>query len=402
MADPRDSKGIAFGGTRRELAGILLRDYLLLVPMIGLYRFWLTSHRRRFYWSHTRIRGDALEYTGNASQLLLGFLMTLAIFVPAYGLLFFLSTQSSETAIVGYGLIGAMAWFLAGYAAYRSRDFLLSRTLWRGIRFDQAGSAWSYALRRFLWSILVIVTAGLAYPFMAVNLWRYRYQHSWFGNQQFSFKGSWKQIAGPFYLSYLLVAIIAGLGLLVGAGMGALPGEGETFEPSGLIPWTVAAVLCGIIVLFYQSRELSRMLSAVQIGAMQISVTVRARSLIWAYLLFGLALAAVLSMLLVGGLVVLSGLAGDAFAGGTFNVEIFIDHLKSSFVTVVAVVLGYLLILSAFTLARELFIRLAFWKLVSQGTRVSGLESLNTVKARGEDKSLVGEGLADALNVGAY
>jgi hypothetical protein len=144
------------------------------------------------------------------------------------------------------------------------------------------------------------------------------------------------------------------------------------------------------------------MLSAVQIGAMQISVTVRARSLIWAYLLFGLALAAMLGMLLVGGLVVLSGLAGDAFAGGTFNVEIFIDHLKSSFVTVVAVVLGYLLVLSAFTLARELFIRLAFWKLVSQGTRVSGLESLNTVKARGEDKSLVGEGLADALNVGAY
>ena len=88
------------------MAGLLLRGFALLVPTIGLYRFWLTTWKRRFYWSHTEIGGDALEYTGNALQLLLGFLMALAVFVPLYGLFFYLSTQSSEAAIVGYGGVG--------------------------------------------------------------------------------------------------------------------------------------------------------------------------------------------------------------------------------------------------------------------------------------------------------
>ena len=68
---------VRFSGTRRELGLMLVRSYLLLIPTIGLHRFWLTTWKRRFYWSHTEIDGDCLEYTGNASQLLLGFLLAL-------------------------------------------------------------------------------------------------------------------------------------------------------------------------------------------------------------------------------------------------------------------------------------------------------------------------------------
>ena len=188
---------VVFTGARAELAGMLLRGYVLLIPTIGLYRFWLATWKRRFYWANTEIDGDPLEYTGSAIQLLLGFLMALAVFVPLYGLFFFLSTQSSEAAIAGYSGVAVLLWFLMGYAIYRARDFRLSRTLWRGIRCDQGGSAWGYALRRFFWSLLVLVTAGLAYPFMAANLWSYRYRHSWYGDRQFSFAGSWKQLARP-------------------------------------------------------------------------------------------------------------------------------------------------------------------------------------------------------------
>lgn len=175
---------VKFTGTRREMGGLLLRGYGLLLPTIGLYRFWLTTWKRRFYWAHTEIDGDALEYTGNASQLLLGFLMAVSVFVPLYGLFFYLSTLSQEAALLGYGGVAVLVWFLMGYATYRARDFRLSRTLWRGIRFDQAGSAWNYAFRRFFWSLLVVATAGLAYPFMAATLWGYRYRNSWFGDRQ--------------------------------------------------------------------------------------------------------------------------------------------------------------------------------------------------------------------------
>ena len=392
---------VRFTGTRGELGGMLLRGYVLLIPTIGLYRFWLTTWKRRFYWANTEIDGDPLEYTGNAVQLLLGFLMALAIFVPVYGLLFYLSTQSSEAAVIGYGGLGVALWFMMGYAIYRARDFRLSRTLWRGIRCDQGGSAWNYAFRRFFWSLLVLVTAGLAYPFMAANLWRYRYRHSWYGDQQFGFTGSWKQLARPFYLTYLAIAVTAAAGLGMGSAMGGLPVSGvPTVE--GVVVMLLAAALIGPLLLYYQSRELSRMFSSVRLGQAALTVQVRARSLLGQYVLFGLALAGSYVVLAIGGLIVLGAVAGGAFAGGEFNPEIFMQSLQGSFTVLLAIIFGYLLLLAAFSLMAELFLGLGFWKLVAQGASITGLDSLRDVRARGEDTRLGGEGLADALNVGAY
>ena len=392
---------VRFSGTRRGMAILLLRGYLLLVPTIGLYRFWLTTWKRRFYWSHTEIGGDALEYTGNALQLLLGFLMALAVFVPLYGLFFYLSTQSSEAAIVGYGGVAVLVWFLMGYAIYRARDFRLSRTLWRGIRFDQAGSAWRYAFRRFFWSLLVVVTGGLTYPFMTASLWRYRYNNSWFGDRSFGFTGSWKLVAKAYYVSWLVAVIIGGVGLGFAAAWGAFADGGQA-NPAGYIPLVIAAPLIGLVVLNYQSREISRMFSAVTLGEATLQMQVKARSLIGQYLLFGLALALTYLVLAVGGFVVLRSVAGAAFANGGFDPAVLVQGMQSSFATLLAILAGYLLILAAFSLMSELFLGLGYWKLLARGARISGLDSLSDVRARGEDTALGGEGLADALNVGAY
>lgn len=393
---------VVFTGTRRELGGMLLRGYVLLIPTIGLYRFWLTTRKRRFYWSNTEIGGDALEYTGNAIQLLLGFLMALAIFVPMYGLFFYLSTQSSEAAIIGYSGVAVLVWFLMGYAIYRARDFRLSRTLWRGIRCDQGGSAWGYAFRRFGWSLLVLLTAGLAYPFMAANLWSYRYRHSWYGDRQFGFVGRARQLMRPYYLSYVAAAVLGAGGLGAGAAMGGLPSGGgvPTFEGGAVIICTAA--LIGLIVLYYQSRETSSMFSSVRLGQAALTVTVRARNLVGQHLLFGLALAGSYVALAIGGLIVLGAVASGAFAGGGFDPEIFMQNLQGSLVVLLAIILGYLLLLGAFSLMVELFLGLGFWKLVANGASITGLDSLHSVRARGEDTALAGEGLADALNVGAY
>lgn len=392
---------VVFTGSRRELVGLLLRAYLLLIPTIGLYRFWLTTWTRRFYWSNTVIDGDALEYTGQASQLLVGFLMALAVFLPLYGVFFYLSTQSTEAAVIGYSLVGVGVWFLIGYAVYRARDFRLSRTLWRGIRCDQTGNAWAYALRRFGWSLLMVATAGLAYPFMAVSLWRYRYAHSWFGTRRFGFTGSWRLLAAQYYITYVIAVIIGAIGLGIGAAMGAFPATGLA-NPLGYIAPAIAALLIGMLMLRYQARELSRMFSCVRLGSAALTVTVRARSLLHQYLRYGLALIVAATVLAIGGFVVLSAAAPEAFANGNFDLQLFLAHMQGSFDTLLAIVLGYLLILGGLNLTRELFLSLGFWKLVANGARITDIDSLDTVGARPEDKALGGEGLADALNVGAY
>ena len=38
---------VEFTGTRSELFGILTRGYLLMVPTAGIYRFWVTTWKRR-------------------------------------------------------------------------------------------------------------------------------------------------------------------------------------------------------------------------------------------------------------------------------------------------------------------------------------------------------------------
>src|SRR5689334_299143 len=90
---------VQFTGTRGELFGILFRGFVLMLPTIGIYRFWMVTWKRRFYWHNTVIDGDPLEYTGNAMQLLIGFLFALAFFLPIYLGFFYLSTQSPQVAV---------------------------------------------------------------------------------------------------------------------------------------------------------------------------------------------------------------------------------------------------------------------------------------------------------------
>lgn len=392
---------VVFTGTRREMAGILLRGYVLMLPTIGLYRFWVTSWKRRFYWSNTEIDGDPLDYTGHALQLLIGFMLALIVFVPIYALFFYLSTQSGEVAVSGYAVVAVVLWFLTGYAGYRARDFRLSRTLWRGIRFDQAGSAFGYAFRRFGWTILMLLTLGIVYPWMSSNLWRYRWNNTWYGDRQFSFTGRARTLLGPYYLAYVIVVVVGSIGAATSASMGAFTAGGPS-NPLSVVPGLIAALICGAFILIYQSREMTRFWSQVHLGSANLAVTIRARSLIGQYLLFGLALLVAYIVLAIGGIIVLFTLASDAFAGEQFDMALFMSHLQGSAGVLIAVVVGYLLILAAFSFMHELFIGLGFWKLVASHAIISDIASLRTVRARGEDKTLAGEGLADALNVGAY
>lgn len=401
VAPGRLSGNVQFSGRRGELFGRLLRGYLLMLPTLGLYRFWLTTAKRRFYWQNTIIGGDRLEYTGSASQLLVGFLFALGVFLPIYLVFFYLSFQSSEVTTIGYIGAALLLWFLAGYAIYRGRDFRLSRTLWRGIRFDQKGSAMGYATRRFFWSLLVLVTIGLAYPFMAADLWRYRYSNTWFGDRQFSFTGNWKTIAGPYYRAWCVFVLAAGLAIWA-----FVPAfDNASFysnDIAGMTSLSMAAFLIVVVgalcFLYYRSRETTRMFSAVRLGDASLSVRVRARSLVGQYLLYGICLLGVLVVLGVIGFGIGQALDAD-LSGGDFSAA---SIARAGWTGLVLAAGGYLAALAAFTLLGEVFIDCGYWMLVAREAVITNLDSLDGARATPEDKSVAGEGLADALNVGSF
>lgn len=396
---------VQFSGRRGELFGRLLRGYLLMLPTLGLYRFWLTTTKRRFYWQNTVIGGDRLEYTGSAVQLLVGFLFALGVFLPIYLAFFYLSFQSGLVTTIGYAAAGLLLWFLSGYAVYRGRDFRLSRTLWRGVRLDQKGSALSYAIRRFLWSLLVVVTAGLAFPFMASSLWRYRYNNTWFGDRQFSFTGSWKTVAGPFYRAWFAFAASAGLATwaFVANAQSFAVSTTDTRASASFAGFAALASLLVVLVgalcfLYYRSRETSRMFSAVKLGEASLSIRVKARSLLGQYLLYALCVFAALVVLGIVGFILAQAFNAN-FRGGDFSAA---SIARAGWIGVVLGAGGYLATLSAFTLLGEVFIDCGYWMLVSRHAVITNLESLDGARASGEDTSVAGEGLADALNVGSF
>lgn len=382
---------VQFSGTRRELFGRLLRGYLLMLPTLGLYRFWLTTTKRRFYWQNTVIGGDRLEYTGSAVQLLIGFMFALGVFLPIYLIFFYLSFQSGLVTIIGYVAAALLLWFLSGYAIYRGRDFRLSRTMWRGVRFGQHGSALRYAVRRFLWSLVVVITAGLAYPFMAASLWRYRYNNTWFGDRQFSFAGTWKTVAGPFYRAW--AALMVTFALVVATLM-----SGHNAGPMIALGPLLALVVAVLCFLYYRSRETSRMFSAVKLGDASLGLRVRARSLLGQYLLYSVSLFGALLVMGVIGFAIAQAFDAN-FRTGDFSAA---SIARAGWIGVVLGAGGYLASLSAFTLLGEVFIDCGYWMLVSRNAVIINLESLDGARATAEDRSLAGEGLADALNVGSF
>src|SRR5689334_24670793 len=179
----------SFSGERGEFFHLVSRGAALELVTLGFYRFWLATDIRRHLWTNTIVDGDAAEYTGRGRELLIGFLFAMAILVPIY-LGYFLVTIEVERFKEFAGLPLILVFYVFGqFAIYRARRYRLTRTVWRGVRFWMDGSGWAYALRSTLWALLAIVTLGIALPWRAAALERYKMQHSWYGDLQGRFEG---------------------------------------------------------------------------------------------------------------------------------------------------------------------------------------------------------------------
>src|SRR5215469_3511359 len=96
---------LRFLGNREDYWRLMIRGGALQVITLGIYRFWLFTDMRRFLWASTEVAGETLEYTGTGLELLLGFLIAIAILIPVYALFFVASLE--------YGLISRLSGVVA-------------------------------------------------------------------------------------------------------------------------------------------------------------------------------------------------------------------------------------------------------------------------------------------------
>ncbi|MGA6940779.1 MAG: DUF898 family protein [Pseudolabrys sp.] len=407
------SGGVRFLGQRRSYWRLLIRGAALLMVTLGIYRFWLVTDVRRFLWSNTEIAGEPLEYTGTALELLIGFLVAIALLIPIYAGFFL--------AALDLGLLGKLSGLLAfaalgvlgQYAIYRARRYRLTRTIYRGLRFHQSGSAWSYAIRATLWWVATIVTLGLAYPFQMASLERYKMRNTFYGDLAGRFEASgfalllrglpmWLLFFAPLALAIrgfvgidwqaLIDAIAQGGDDVMSKIEGGNPGLGSAIVFAMLMGGT-SIVLGALLYPAFQALILRWWSSGLRFGGLEVRSRLRTRDVYGAYARFvGYASLFSIAMGIIGTIVLF--MAG-AVVGAALDTA---EQITATLLLLVAYVITAL----GFSTIYRATVQLSLWQLGLESLELSGLSELEKVKAAGRPSSALGEGLADALNVGGY
>src|SRR5713101_2123161 len=215
---------VRFTGDNATFRRLVMRGAMLELVTFGFYRFWVTTDIRRHLWSHTEIDGDALEYTGRGTELLVGFLIAMAILGPFFLVYFLIGLEFERFKAFASLPLYLLVIAFGQFAAYRARRYRLTRTVWRGVRFWMTGSGWSYAWRSILWGSLLVPTLGLVYPWRMAALERYKLRHTLYGDLPGRFEATGRQLFKRVWWVWLLgiVPFVLFFGSIVAAGAKSL------------------------------------------------------------------------------------------------------------------------------------------------------------------------------------
>jgi uncharacterized membrane protein YjgN (DUF898 family) len=257
-------------GRVRELLAIGALNLLLKVLTLGVFHFWAKTRVRRYVWSRTAFAGEAFDYTGRARELLLGYAVALAVLLPlilGLNALPLLAERLPWLTVLGSLAAYPVFVFLTGFASFSARRYLLSRTRWRSIRFALTGRARDHGARMLLYSLLTAVTFGLYLPFMRNRLMAHLVGHAWFGSERFRYSGADDVLfrrylrAGALMLGLVVlwgVLAVAAIPLLAALARRMSPDDPAWTLPllAGVASLPLLLVGLGIAWLWYRAGEL--------------------------------------------------------------------------------------------------------------------------------------------------
>jgi uncharacterized membrane protein YjgN (DUF898 family) len=380
--------------TGNDLAPLVWRGLLLTVVTLGIYRFWYKTDLRRWYWRNTVVGGTALEYRGTAKELFIGFLFALAIMVPLYVLIASIGLFAGEdVAGLLQGGFGLLIVFLVQYGAFRSRRYRLTRTVWRGVRFDQTGSAVGYALRSMGWFLATALTGGMLFPLMRRALERYRVCNTRFG----SATGTFDAPVAPLMKRWL--ALIVPPVVLIGVGLAEGMSAAQSLIDADQ-PYSISIVFGAVLVLLgvlwplllwpvYRAAEFRLFTNGTSIGPARLVSAFETRRL---YILFAKLIGFSLAGLSAAGLLLL-------FLAPALLTLPDLESMSSG--VIVLPVILYLGGVTAFAAAKELILNQGFWRHATATLGIDNLAAANDIIGTGvTPEAATGEGLGDALDFG--
>jgi uncharacterized membrane protein YjgN (DUF898 family) len=350
-----------FEGRWQEYAPIALTNLLLIVVTLGIYRFWATTRTRRYLWSRTQFIDEPLEWTGHGKELFIGFLFALALFIIPFVLLQFAAQTLALNGHVGLaGTITTAAglgiFVLIGIARFRALRFRLSRTYWHGIRGGSEDNGIGYGFNWAFKTIIGYIPLWLLVPWAMISLWNERWEAMSFGTQRFRANARTGPVFRRFLLFYLapvlIVVLIVAAAMTFGNRIGTMmPAPGTQPGPMvalGILAFVIAIyALLGLIAVVYYAAFLREAIGHLSLGEIDFHFTART----WQFL-----------KLFLGDVLLVAGTLGIGI----------------------------------------MFIAYRHWKFFITHLEATGEVSLSALGQSAIPQPKQGEGLLDALDIGAF
>jgi uncharacterized membrane protein YjgN (DUF898 family) len=171
--------------------------------------------RTKYFYTNTQVAGASFDYHGNPIAILKGRFVALMLII-----MYQLAIR--ESGVIALLMLAAVA-FASPWLIWKSLQFKLYNSSYRGIRFGFRGTLGAVYKVYLLFPLLSGLTLFLLAPFAHQRLKRFQHSESRFGTTHFSFVAS----VGKFYKVYLVaflvwLAGVIAISVVFGGSLGAL------------------------------------------------------------------------------------------------------------------------------------------------------------------------------------
>ena len=380
-------------GTRQPLAPLLLKNLLLTVLTLGIYRFWAKTALRRHFWRSVKIDRRPFEYVGRGGELFVGFLIGVAVLAPLGAVQAGSQLLAGDPLALGllHGATLVVLYALGHVARFQARRYRLSRTSWRGVRAGQDGSTWAYLGRALGWGLVGLATLGFSVPWGSTALQRYRTNATRFGDRRFAFAGG----AGPLVLRWLPTwgAGLVAVGALIAAAVRSGP---AVADPAAMTTAAAVAALAlfvaAVAYIAYRTAMFRHFARCTALDGVGFESRARAGAMVQIAAIY----VGAMFVLVVGlGMLVALGvlLFGEPIRG---PIAAFLPQWAAA-----GIIVGLPGILLGHHFLWVMVVQVTVLEHLCETFTVQGLESLAAIAPSAPPDPRFGEGLADALDVGA-
>lgn len=226
-----------FTGTGREYFRIWIVNLLLTMVTLGIYSAWAKVRKLRYFYGSTHVAGGSFEYHGDPLSILKGRLIAIALLI--------LYTMISEYSMVADLIMLIPVALILPWLLWKSLQFKLYNSSYRGIRFGFGGSAGQAYWHYLVLPILTGLSLYLLTPFTHQRIKKFQHSESRFGTVPFSFDAT----VGSFYKAYLKVFLVLIAGsIAVGFLASLMVNMAVLGNPGGIASNPVSFFLFGLVM----------------------------------------------------------------------------------------------------------------------------------------------------------